>query len=65
MDNDPLYDTARAAEYLKVKPATLEIWRCNKRYDLEYIKVGRLIRYRKSALDKFLKRRTVVADAEV
>jgi excisionase family DNA binding protein len=65
MDNDPLYDTARAAEYLQVKPATLEIWRCNKRHDLEYIKVGRLIRYRKSALDKFLKRRTVVADAEV
>lgn len=61
MDNDPRYDEKAAAEYLGVKPATLAIWRCNKRYNLEYIKVGRLIRYRKSALDEFLARRTVGA----
>ncbi len=55
---DPLYDTAEAAEYIGVKENTLTVWRCVGRYDIEYIKVGRLVRYRKSALDAFLSRRT-------
>lgn len=56
--SDPLYDTAEAAEYIGVKENTLTVWRCVGRYDIEYIKVGRLVKYRKSALDAFLERRT-------
>jgi excisionase family DNA binding protein len=55
---DPLYDSSEAAEYLGIKENTLAVWRCVGRYDIEYIKVGRLVKYRKSALDAFLKRRT-------
>lgn len=55
---DPLYDTAEAAAYLNLAENTLAVWRCTRRYDIPYIKVGRLVRYRKSALDAFLERRT-------
>jgi excisionase family DNA binding protein len=56
--SDPLYDPAEAADYIGVKESTLSVWRCVGRYDIEYIKVGRLVKYRKSALDAFLERRT-------
>lgn len=56
--SDPLYDTTEAAEYIGVKVNTLTVWRCMGRYDIEYIKVGRLVKYRKSALDAFLESRT-------
>jgi len=58
MGNDPLMTTAQAANYLGVAPETLNVWRCVKRYDIPYIKVGRLVKYRKSALDAFLEQRT-------
>ena len=61
--NDPLRTEAEAAEALGVKPTTLQIWRCTKRYPLPYIKVGRLVRYRQSALDAFLASRTQGAAA--
>lgn len=60
---DPLRNEAEAAETLGVKPTTLQIWRCTKRYPLPYIKVGRLVRYRQSALDAFLNSRTLGAAA--
>jgi excisionase family DNA binding protein len=50
-----------AAEYLLVKPQTLAIWATTGRYNLPMIKVGRLARYRRADLDKFLDRRTVGA----
>ena len=53
-----LRDEAFAARYIGVKPGTLQVWRSTKRYDLPYIKVGRLVRYRQSALDAFLTSRT-------
>jgi excisionase family DNA binding protein len=49
-----------AAKYLGVSEQTLAIWRCTKRYALNYIKVGRLVRYRVTDLDTFLEQRTVV-----
>jgi len=58
MGNDPLLTTTEAAAYLGVAPETLNVWRCTKRYDIPYIKVGRLVKYRKSALDAFLESRT-------
>ena len=40
VDKPRLLDTPETAEVLGVSPDTLAIWRCTKRYDLPYIKVG-------------------------
>ena len=59
--NDPLFDNKPAADYIGVKPATLDVWRCTKRVIIPYIKVGSKVKYRKSALDAYLTSRTVAA----
>lgn len=56
---DAILDNTSAAEYIGVSPGTLEVWRCTKRYPIPFVKVGRLVRYRQSALDAFLASRTV------
>jgi excisionase family DNA binding protein len=56
---DPLLSPPKAAEYLGVTVRTLSVWRCVGRYNIPFIKVGRLVKYRKSALDAFLNRRTI------
>ncbi|WP_442497656.1 helix-turn-helix domain-containing protein [Methylobacter sp. sgz302048] len=53
-----LITSQEAAEYLGVTYKTLEVWRSTKRYHIPYIKVGRLVRYRKSDLEAFLLSRT-------
>jgi len=58
---DRLLDGTQAAALLGVAPGTLEVWRTTKRYPLPYIKVGRNVRYRLSALEAFLTARTVAA----
>ena len=55
---DPLLTRAEAAEYIGVRPTTLAAWALTGRYDLPVVKVGRLVRYRKSDLDKWLHGRT-------
>jgi excisionase family DNA binding protein len=55
---DPLRNETQAAGYLGVKPTTLQVWRSTKRYPLPFVKVGRLVRYRQSDLDAFLRART-------
>lgn len=57
-----LYSTAEAASYLDLKPHTLEVWRSSRRHRIPFIRVGRLIRYRRSDLDEWLKSRAVDAD---
>ncbi|MBS2007156.1 MAG: helix-turn-helix domain-containing protein [Cyanobacteria bacterium SZAS TMP-1] len=49
-----LLSRSEAASYLGVAKQTLAIWACTMRYDLPYVKVGRLVRYRKSDLDQFI-----------
>lgn len=56
---DPLLSEQQAALMLGVKPSTLQVWRSTRRYALAYIKVGRLVRYRQSALQAFLAAREV------
>lgn len=58
---DPLLTPQQAAEQLGVKPTTLEVWRSSGRYPLPYVKVGKLVRYRQSAVDQFVNDRTVKA----
>ena len=57
-NNDPLLSPHEAATYLGVTLSTLSVWRCVGRYNIQFVKVGRLVKYRKSALDAFLDRRT-------
>lgn len=60
-DYSELLTNEEAANYLGITPNSLEVWRCTKRYKLPYIRVGRLIKYRKFDLNNFLKSRTVTA----
>ncbi len=55
-NNEPLMDRKTAAKYMGVSPGTLAVWDCTKRYNLNPLKVGRSVRYRKTDLDKFLER---------
>lgn len=54
-----LLDSAEAAKYIGVAPQTLAIWRCAKRYDIPFVKVGSRVKYRKEDLDAWLASRTV------
>lgn len=56
---DPLRTPEDAAAFLGVTCHTLAVWRCTGRYSLPYVKIGRRVRYRQSALDAFIERRTV------
>ena len=60
--NGEILSNDDAAKYIGVTPRTLEVWRCTKRYQIPFIKVGRLVKYRKSALDAFLDSRTIGAE---
>jgi hypothetical protein len=51
--NDPLRNEVESAQFLGIKPTTLQVWRSTKRYPLAFVKVGRLVRYRQSALGAF------------
>ncbi len=44
----------QVARELGVSIQTLAVWRCMKRYRLPYVKVGRLIRYRRQDVDAFI-----------
>jgi len=56
---DPLLTEAQVAAILGVKPTTLQVWRSTRRYAFPYIKSGRLVRYRASAVEAFIAARTV------
>ena len=58
-------DDKLAAEALGVKATTLAVWRSTGRYNLPYLKVGRLVKYRISDLAEFLARRTANHTGEV
>lgn len=62
-NSDKLLDQDQAAKTLGVSPGTLQVWRSTKRYPLSFVKVGRLVRYRESALQAFIESRTVGAVA--
>jgi excisionase family DNA binding protein len=51
--NDNLLTTDQAAALVRVKPATLKIWRM-KGAGPAFIKVGRLVRYRRATVEKWL-----------
>ncbi|MDX2073589.1 MAG: helix-turn-helix domain-containing protein [Alphaproteobacteria bacterium] len=55
---EPLLNRKEAAEYLGIKEHTLSVWASEHRYDLPYVKVGRLVKYRLSDLAAFVARNT-------
>lgn len=63
MSMPQLLTETEAAEYLDLKVSTLRVWRCVGRYDLPFVKIGRLVRYRAEDLDKWIASR--VQSAEV
>lgn len=54
---DNLLSPMEASLLLGVSVDTLSVWRCTGRYNLPFVKVGRLVRYRKSDLDTWLENR--------
>lgn len=52
--NEPLLDRKSAARFLNVKPGTLAVWDCTRRYNLHPIKIGNRVRYSKARLVEFL-----------
>jgi hypothetical protein len=53
-----LLDEKAAAEFLDLKPGTLSVWRSTGRYSIPFLKIGHLVRYRRSALETWLESRT-------
>lgn len=49
------FDTNEAAAYLGCSPAALRLWRSQGR-GAKYFRAGRLIRYRKAELDKWIEK---------
>ena len=58
-ENDRLLSREEAAQFLGVSKGTLEVWACTKRYDLPYVKVGRLVKYWLSDLHAFAQSRKI------
>jgi predicted site-specific integrase-resolvase len=59
-----LLNCTETSQYLGVREQTLAVWRLTGRYDLPFIRVGRLIKYRLRDIEKFLASRTVGAFPE-
>jgi len=56
---DRLLTRKQAAEILGCKPCTLAAWASTGRAGPRITKVGRLVRYRQSEIDRYLEQRTV------
>ena len=57
---DKLRTRPEAAEFLGIKVQTLAAWAMTGKH-IPFVKVGRCVRYRQSALEEFLQRRTIPA----
>jgi len=62
MDRDVLLDERAAAEFLGLRPNTLSVWRCSRRYPLPWVRIGSRVRYRFRDLEAFVRARTVGAE---
>ena len=56
------FDTKQAAEYLNIPWKSLTTWRCTKRVNMPYFKLGGHVRYKKADLDAFIVANTHGAD---
>lgn len=56
--NTKLLTAEQVSEILGVNTHTLAVWRCTGRYNLPYIKAGRLVRYCELEVKSFIDRST-------
>lgn len=54
MASRSLLEPGEVAEILGVAPQTLASWRATKRYDLPFVKIGRLCKYRPEDVEAFI-----------
>jgi hypothetical protein len=57
---DSLLDTVQVAERLCLAPHTLEADRCERRFGIPYIKIGRSVRYREEDVVAFIEKNRIV-----
>ena len=55
---DPLFTPPEAAAYIGVTENTLSVWRCVGRYEIPFVKIGRLVRYKRSDIEAWIESRT-------
>lgn len=58
-----LVDEKEAAVILGVTQRTLQVWRSTGRYAIPFLKVGRLVKYRRGALENWHESRTRLSGA--
>jgi excisionase family DNA binding protein len=54
MTSRSLLEPGEVAEILGVSPQTLATWRATGRYDLPFVKIGRLCKYRQEDVQEFI-----------
>jgi excisionase family DNA binding protein len=59
IDPNKLLNRQEAADYLGVTKGTLEVWASTGRYNLPFVKIGRLAKYRFGDLLDFISARTI------
>ncbi len=59
-----LLNPQATAEILGVTAETLAVWRCEQRYPLRYVKVGRKIFYRPEDIEAFIQVRSATGTSE-
>lgn len=59
LDKNTLLSPQQAADILRVSKETLNVWRTTKRYNLSYVKIGRLVYYTQANIKEFIENRTV------
>lgn len=64
IQTEKLLSRREASAFLGLTEGTLAVWACTKRYELPYVKVGRLVKYRYSDIITFLEKRTQVKSEE-
>lgn len=55
---EKLLTTAEVADLLGIAPQTLVDWRCKKRHNLGFVRIGRSIRYHPDEVQRFIDSRT-------
>ena len=62
-NNPQLLSRAEAARFLGISPATLAVWAKN-RHGVPFVRVGKLVKYRRIDLERYLNKRTICAKTE-
>lgn len=65
MSDKKYYNREEAAKYLGLGVSTLACWASTGRQELPYSKMGRMVRYRKEDLDKFMEKGIQKKEVEV